>query len=121
MVPTGEPRALEVAHAVLEVWEPGRVGYRVSPMAEGDEDPQDLPIDTYAYLATELGKLGLAYIHVVEAFRDSARDDESEQVFGAVRKAFRDAGKKTKKAEQKKVEKIDRDTRTEKMQGTRPK
>ncbi|MEQ8316433.1 MAG: alkene reductase [Phycisphaerales bacterium] len=83
---------LEVAHAVLEVWEPGRVGYRVSPMAEGDQDPQDLPIDTYAYLATELGKLGLAYIHVVEAFRDSARDDESEQVFGAVRKAFRDAG-----------------------------
>lgn len=83
---------LEVAHAVLEVWEPGRVGYRVSPMAEGDEDPQDRPIDTYAYLSTELGKLGLAYIHVVEAFRDSARDHESEQVFGAVRRAFRDAG-----------------------------
>lgn len=83
---------LEVAHAVLEVWEPGRVGYRVSPMGEGAGDPQDLPMDTYAYLATELGKLGLAFIHVVEAFRDSARDAESERVFAAVRKAFRDAG-----------------------------
>ncbi len=83
---------LEVARAVLEVWEPGRVGYRVSPMSEGAVDPQDLPIETYAYLAAELGKLGLAFIHVVEAFRDSARDTESELVFAAVRKAFRDAG-----------------------------
>lgn len=83
---------LEVTRAVLEVWEPGRVGYRVSPMAEGDEDPQDTPAETYAYLATELGKLGLAYIHAVEAFRDSQRDEQSERVFAAIRAAFRDAG-----------------------------
>lgn len=83
---------LEVANAVLTVWEPGRVGYRVSPMGEGEDDPQDRPIDTYSYLATELGKLGLAYVHVVEAFRDTARNEQSEPVYAAIRTAFRDAG-----------------------------
>lgn len=83
---------LEVAKAVLTVWEPGNVGYRVSPMGEGADDPQDHPIDTYSYLTTELGKMGLAFIHVVEAFRDTARNEQSEPVYAAIRKAFRDAG-----------------------------
>lgn len=83
---------LEVAKAVLTVWEPGSVGYRVSPMGEGAGNPQDQPIDTYSYLATQLGKLGLAYVHVVEAFRDTARNEQSEPVYAAIRTAFRDAG-----------------------------
>lgn len=83
---------LEVTRAVLETWESGRVGYRISPMAESDEDPQDQPTDTYAYLAGELGRMGLSYIHVVEAFRASERDEKSERVFAAIRQAFRDAG-----------------------------
>lgn len=83
---------LEVAKAVLTVWEPGSVGYRVSPMGEGADDPQDRPIDTYSYLATELGALGLAFIHVVEQFGTSTRTNESEPVYAAIREAFRDAG-----------------------------
>jgi N-ethylmaleimide reductase len=61
-------------------------------MGEGMDDPQDKPIDTYAYLATQLGTLGLSYIHVVEAFRDTARNEQSEPVYAAIRTAFRDAG-----------------------------
>ncbi len=83
---------LEVAEAVLTVWEPGKVGYRVSPLGEASDNPQDRPIDTYSYLAAELGKLGLAYIHVVEEFGSATRSDENEPVFAAIRSAFRDAG-----------------------------
>lgn len=83
---------LEVARAVLDVWEPGRVGYRVSPLGEGDGDEQDRPIDTYAYLAAELGALGLGYIHVVEEFGQARRTPESEPVFDAIRLGFRRHG-----------------------------
>jgi N-ethylmaleimide reductase len=83
---------LEVAQAVLTVWEPGRVGYRVSPLGEGADDPRDKPVDTYAYLARRLGDLGLAYIHVVEQFGEAARTEDSEPVFAAIHEAFRSAG-----------------------------
>ncbi len=83
---------LEVAQAVLTVWEPGRVGYRVSPMGEGASDPEDQPAHTYGHLATELGAMGLAYIHTVEAFGKADRNDQSEPVFAEIRKCFRDAG-----------------------------
>jgi len=79
---------LEVANAVLDVWQPGRVGYRVSPVGEGVDTPGDQPIDTYTYLAKELGKLGLAYIHVVEEFGQAVRSQETEPVFDAIRLAF---------------------------------
>jgi len=83
---------LEVVRAVLTVWEPGRVGYRVSPLGEGADDPRDKPIDTYSYLASQLGSLGLAFIHVVEEFGSATRDEESEPVLAVIRAAFRDAG-----------------------------
>lgn len=83
---------LEVTRAVLDVWEPGRVGYRVSPVGEGIDTPGDQPIDTYRYLAEELGKLNLAFIHVVEEFGQATRSPESEPVFDAIRLAFRKGG-----------------------------
>jgi len=83
---------IEVARAVLDVWEPGRVGYRISPLGEGLDDPDDQPAEIYGYLATELGKLGLAFLHVVEQFGDAARTPQTEPVLAAIRKAFRDGG-----------------------------
>lgn len=83
---------LEVTRAVLDVWEPGRVGYRVSPLGEPTSDPNDAPIDTYLYLASELGKLRLAFIHVVEEFGDAKRTPEIEPVFDAIRDAFHTHG-----------------------------
>ena len=57
---------LEVADAVTEVMGAGRVGYRISPHfllhAMSDSDPRA----TFSYLAVELGKLGLGYLHIVE-------------------------------------------------------
>jgi N-ethylmaleimide reductase len=58
---------LEVAAAVVKVWGGGRVGYRISPHfivhAMSDTDPRS----TFSYLVAELGRLGIGYIHLVEA------------------------------------------------------
>jgi len=58
---------IEIAEAVAEVWGPERVGYRISPHftahAMADSDPRE----TFGYLARRLGRLGLCYLHLVEA------------------------------------------------------
>jgi len=57
----------EVAVAVAEIWGAGRVGYRISPhfMLHGMSDSD--PRATFSYLAGELSRLGIGYIHLVEA------------------------------------------------------
>ncbi len=76
---------LEIAQAVVNVWGAGRVGYRVSPTG-GFNDIQDSdPVATFSLLAERLSEMGLAYLHVVEAFGDEARDNA---VTGALRTAF---------------------------------
>jgi N-ethylmaleimide reductase len=59
---------IEVITAVSEVWGAHRVGVRLSPItrAVGDTPLDSDPEGTYFYLAEQLGKLGLAYLHCVE-------------------------------------------------------
>lgn len=58
---------LETAQAVLEVWDGAKVGVRLSPRGTfndmGDEDPEC----TFSTAVRELAKLGLGYLHMVEA------------------------------------------------------
>ena len=56
---------LEVVEAVLKVWEPGRVGIRLSPGPANDvvdSNPQAL----FGHLLGALNRYGLAYVHVIE-------------------------------------------------------
>jgi N-ethylmaleimide reductase len=57
---------LEVTKAVVRVWGANRVGYRISPHfslhAMSDTDPRE----TFAYMARELGRIGIGYLHMVE-------------------------------------------------------
>ena len=76
---------LEVADAVCAVWGSGRVGYRVSPTGSFNAMSDDDPAETFAALARGLSDRDLAYLHVVEAFRGSERDDG---VLGPIREAF---------------------------------
>ncbi len=76
---------IEVAEAVAGVWGPGRVGYRVSPAADFNSMSDANPSETFGALAEKLGALNLAYLHAVEAFRGSERN---EDVIAAVRQAF---------------------------------
>jgi len=83
---------LEVTDAVVGEWGPGRVGYRVSPYGGFEDRPESDPIGTFGYLAEELGKRGLAYIHAVEEFWEARRDEACETVTAEIRRRFKDAG-----------------------------
>jgi NADH:flavin oxidoreductases, Old Yellow Enzyme family len=66
---------LEVVDAVAKVMGAGRVGIRLSPVTPAndgkpDSDPQAL----YGYLARELKRRGIAYLHVIEGETRGKRD-----------------------------------------------
>jgi len=57
---------LEVTEAVIGVWGGDRVGYRISPHGTGHSMSDAYPVETYYYLAKELYKIGLGYLHLIE-------------------------------------------------------
>lgn len=57
---------LEVTEAVIGVWGPERVGYKVSPNGAFNSMSDSDPIATFSYLTDELSRLGLSYPHVTE-------------------------------------------------------
>jgi N-ethylmaleimide reductase len=58
---------LEVVDAVLGVWESHRVGYKLSPHFAGYSMSDSDPATTFSYLAEQLNRRGLGYLHVAEA------------------------------------------------------
>ncbi len=61
------------------------MGYRISPTGEFNDMRDSDPAATFSELARRLGGIGLAFLHVVEAFGGSDRDDA---VLGPIREAF---------------------------------
>lgn len=57
---------LDVTRAVLEVWEPERVGYRISPTGSAAQIGDENLEATYTRLLEELNALRLGYVHVAE-------------------------------------------------------
>ena len=58
---------LEVVDAVTAVWGPQRVGYKVAPYFSGYSMSDSHPVETFSFIASELSKRGLLYLHVTEA------------------------------------------------------
>ena len=58
---------MEIVEAVTAVWGPQRVGVRISPINPFNDMYDSNPELTFGYVAERLGKLGLVYLHVVEA------------------------------------------------------
>ena len=58
---------LEVTKAVIDVWGAERVGVRLSPVNTFNDIADSDPDATFGYAASELGKLGIAFLHVVES------------------------------------------------------
>jgi N-ethylmaleimide reductase len=56
---------LEVVEAVSQVWEPNRVGVRLSPLGTLNDISDDDPEATFGTIATMLSDRRLAYLHVV--------------------------------------------------------
>ena len=64
---------LEVVDAVVDVWGAGRVGYRISPNGAFNAMSDSDPARTFAYLAGELDRRGIVYLHVVDPVADGAK------------------------------------------------
>ena len=58
--------ALEVVEAVTSVWGSDRVGVRISPVNSFNSMTDSDPDATFGYIAGQLNRFGLAYLHVVE-------------------------------------------------------
>ncbi len=56
----------EVINAVLEEWEPGRVGVRISPENTFNDIKDSKPQVTFNFITEKLNSFGLAYLHVLE-------------------------------------------------------
>ncbi len=82
---------LEVASAVADAIGKGKTGIRLSPYGVASDMPHYPEIDaTYKYLAEELNKIGIAYIHVVDHSAMGA-----PEVPLSIKQTIRDAFKNT--------------------------
>ena len=67
----------EVTEAVLRVWEPGRVGVRLSPVNPFNDIADSAPQATFEAITEQLNAYELAYLHVVE---DRASDFDFQRL-----------------------------------------
>jgi 2,4-dienoyl-CoA reductase-like NADH-dependent reductase (Old Yellow Enzyme family) len=70
---------LEVTDAVIEVWGAGRVGMHLAPRCDSHTMGDSNPMETFGYVAKELGKRNIAFI--------CARESLGENRIGPVLKA----------------------------------
>ncbi|HZH13913.1 MAG TPA: alkene reductase [Archangium sp.] len=83
---------LEVARAVVGVWGAERVGYRLSPQPFPYGGMSDsTPAETFSYMARELSRLGLGYLHVTEAVSGKSAPSPEQRISPLLRKAFQGA------------------------------
>ena len=82
---------LEVAREVAAAVGPGRAGIRLSPLGQANDlQPDPEPMATYGYLAEELQKLGLAYLHLYDQ-STSWIHDPSNELLQLIRAKFTNA------------------------------
>jgi N-ethylmaleimide reductase len=73
---------LEVTEVVTSVWGADRVGVRISPVHAFNSMYDSRPDITFGYVAEQLNRFGLAYLHVVESrYGDGAYPVKSAQAF----------------------------------------
>ncbi len=83
---------LEVTRAVVGVWGAERVGYRLAPQSFPYAGVSDsTPAETFTYMARELSRLGLGYLHVTEAASGQAVPSPEQRISPLLRKAFQGA------------------------------
>ena len=79
---------LEVTRAVADAIGPDRTGIRLSPWGVNGDMPHYAEIDeTYAYLAAELQKIGVLYVHVVN-HESMGAPAVPPQTVATIRRAF---------------------------------
>ncbi|MHA6492690.1 alkene reductase [Pseudomonas borbori] len=75
---------LEVTDAVVSVWGAGRVGMHLAPRADAHDMGDSNRAETFTYVASELGKRGIAFICAREHEADDSLTPGLKQAFGGV-------------------------------------
>lgn len=79
---------LEVARAVIDVFGAERVGYRISPHFQIYSMSDSDPLETFSYLAKELNRLRLGYLHMIERVSEPQLVLPEERLAPAIREIF---------------------------------
>ncbi len=81
--------AVEVVEAMVDVWGPGRVGVRLSPGFGMNGCGETDPLGLYGALVDELGRIGIAFIDVIEHFGPpDKRPREPSELHRSLRSRF---------------------------------
>jgi 2,4-dienoyl-CoA reductase-like NADH-dependent reductase (Old Yellow Enzyme family) len=75
---------LEVTDACIDVWGAGRVGMHLAPRRDAHDMGDSTPLETFGYVARELGKRGIAFICAREALGDDRLGPQLKEAFGGV-------------------------------------
>jgi len=75
---------LEVTDAAIDVWGAGRVGVHLAPRGDSQDMGDSNPRETFTYVASELGKRGIAFICAREKEADDSLSPSLKQAFGGV-------------------------------------
>lgn len=83
---------LEVVDAVCKVYPASKVGCRISPASTFNDIDDSAPQPLFMHVASELGRRGLGYLHIVEGQTGGPRDARTDVNFAAIKQAFKSAG-----------------------------
>lgn len=83
--------ACEVTEAIVSEIGASRVGIRLSPVSPANGLFESSPEDVFFPLVSELDKLNLCYIHVIEGITGGAREGNQPFDFHALRNTFKGA------------------------------
>lgn len=75
---------LEVTDAILEVWEPGRVGMHLAPRGDAHSMGDSDPLATFSFVARELGQRKIAFLCTREYADGTAIAPRLRAEFGGV-------------------------------------
>ena len=75
---------LEVTDACIAVWGASRVGMHLAPRGDAHDMGDSNPAETFGYVATELGKRGIAFICAREALGPNRLGPQLKNAFGGV-------------------------------------
>lgn len=75
---------LEVADEVISVWGPGRVGVHLAPRGDAHSMGDSNPLQTFGYVAEQLGRRGIAFIFTRESLGANRISPELKKRFAGV-------------------------------------
>jgi N-ethylmaleimide reductase len=74
----------EVVERVLQIWDHGRVGVRLSPTGGFNDMRDENPHETFSVAVTTLNRYHLGYLHVVETAQNSKGSSEEDLAMSAL-------------------------------------